>query len=265
MTMPYWSILLAVSLAFAAAERLRPWRRQPTLRQGFATDFAYLVFNGYLLALLLAPVAVRLAPVIDAAVVPVLGKAYVAGWPLWGQFLLAFFVVDLIQWGIHVLMHRVPALWIFHRVHHSVEDMDWLGSMRFHWLEIVVYRSLQYVPLLLLGFHWQVLAWLAAFATAMGHFNHANLRVDVGPLRYLLNHPAMHIWHHDVDPHGKHGCNFGINLSVWDWLFGTAYLPAGTEQPAALGFPGRSRFPGGFVGQQAIPFRRRSAATQIAP
>ena len=263
MTMPYWSILMAVSLSFAAAEYVRPWRRQPRLRRGFTTDLAYLVFNGHLLALLLAPAAVWAAPAIDAVVVPVLGKAHVAGWPLWGQFLLAFFVVDLIQWGIHVLMHRVPALWTFHRVHHSIEDMDWLGSMRFHWLEIVVYRSLQYVPLLLLGFHWQVLAWLAVFATVMGHFNHANLRVELGLLRYVINHSAMHIWHHDVDPHGRHGCNFGINLSLWDWLFGTAYLPAGAEQPATLGFPGRSRFPDGFLTQQVIPLRRQAAtATQ---
>ena len=51
--------------------------------------------------------------------------------------------VDFIQWGIHRLLHRVPFLWGFHKVHHSIIEMDWNGSMRFHWLEIVGYRSLQ--------------------------------------------------------------------------------------------------------------------------
>jgi sterol desaturase/sphingolipid hydroxylase (fatty acid hydroxylase superfamily) len=262
MTIPYWASLVVISLAFTIAERLWAWRDQPLLRRGLATDLIYVVFNGHFLALLLAPVAGRLAPEMDALVIPVLGDAHVAGWPWWGQFALAFFAIDLIQWGIHNLMHRVPWLWTVHRVHHSITEMDWLGSMRFHWLEIVVYRSLQYLPLLLFGFHWEVLAWLAVFSTAMGHFNHANLSVPLGPLRYLLNHPTMHIWHHDVDLHGSHGCNFGINLSLWDWVFGTAHVPQDAEQPESLGFRGRSRFPAGFLAQQAVPLTSRWLATR---
>ena len=257
MMMPYWAILIAVSIAFAAAERFRPWRAQALLRRGVATDLMYLGFNGHFLALLLAPLAGYTAPAMARWVVPLLGKEHVAGWPLWSQFVTAFFVLDLIQWGIHNLMHRVPQLWVIHRVHHSITDMDWLGSMRFHWLEIVVYKSLQYVPLLLFGFQWQVLSWLAVFSTIMGHFNHSNLKVPMGPLRYVLNHPTMHIWHHDVHLHGGYGCNLGINLSLWDWLFGTVYRPDELEQPATLGFSGLSQFPTGFFGQQGVPFSSR--------
>jgi sterol desaturase/sphingolipid hydroxylase (fatty acid hydroxylase superfamily) len=46
----------------------------------------------------------------------------------------------------------------------------------------------------------------------------------------------MHVWHHDVELHGKGGQNFGIVLSVWDWVFGTVYWPKDEEQPKALGF-----------------------------
>jgi sterol desaturase/sphingolipid hydroxylase (fatty acid hydroxylase superfamily) len=262
MMIPYWASLIAVSLVFVATEHFFPWRRQPLRRQGFGTDLLYLGFNGHLLAILLAPAAGQIAHGADSLVVPLLGKSHVAVWPLWAQFLLAFFAVDLIQWGVHNLMHRVPWLWSFHRVHHSILAMDWLGSMRFHWLEIVVYRSFQYVPLLLLGFHWQILAWLAVFSTAMGHFNHANLRVPMGPLRYLLNHPTMHIWHHDMALHGRAGCNFGINLSLWDWLFGTAYMPDEREQPGEIGFPGVARFPRRFWSQQVVPFSTWWAANR---
>jgi sterol desaturase/sphingolipid hydroxylase (fatty acid hydroxylase superfamily) len=253
MILPYWAALGFISLAFVVLERVWPWRAQAVFRRGILTDLIYLVFNGHVLALLLAHLAGWVTPTVDRWVVPVLGRGHAAGWPLWVQFLTAFFVVDLIQWGIHNLMHRVPQLWALHRVHHSISDMDWLGSMRFHWLEIVVYRTLQYLPLLLLGFNWQVFYWLAIFSTAMGHFNHSNLKVHLGPLKYLLNHPAMHIWHHDIDPHGPAGCNFAINLSLWDWLFGTVYQPVEVEQPEALGFTGLAEFPANFVSQQLVP------------
>ncbi len=252
MIIPYWVALLGLSLVFVFLERIKPWRRISQPRPEMVSDLLFLVFNGYFLALLLAPLAAKITPYIDHLVVPLLGKSHVAFWPLSIQFVLAFFLMDFIQWGIHNLMHRVPWLWSFHRVHHSIVDMDWLGSMRFHWFEVVVYRFLQYLPLLLLGFHWQVLAWLAVFSTLMGHFNHSNLKVRLGPLRFFLNHPAMHIWHHDLVPHGKYGCNFGINLSLWDWLFGTAFLPDNLEQPAKLGFQGVSRFPKGFFRRQIV-------------
>jgi sterol desaturase/sphingolipid hydroxylase (fatty acid hydroxylase superfamily) len=51
----------------------------------------------------------------------------------------------------------------------------------------------------------------------------------------------MHIWHHDVEMHLPYGQNFGIVLSVWDWLFGTAYMPAG--QPEKIGFKSDEKFP----------------------
>ncbi len=256
MGIPYWAYVVALSLLFVAAERLWPWRRQKLLRRGFGLDLVYLVFNGYVLALLLAPFSGRIEALVDRVVVPVMGRGHVAAWPWWAQFLLAFFAMDFIRWGVHVLMHRVPWLWSIHRVHHSIVEMDWIGNMRFHWVEVVVYKAAQYVPLLLLGFDWPVLFALDVFSTAMGHFNHANLKVTLGPLRYLLNHPTMHIWHHDRELHGQYGCNFGINLSLWDWLFGTAYAPADREQPAALGFPGLARFPAGFLAQLWRPLLR---------
>jgi sterol desaturase/sphingolipid hydroxylase (fatty acid hydroxylase superfamily) len=249
----YWVWLALISLAFVIIERLRPWRAQPLLRDGVGTDLAYLVFNGHILALLLAPIVVRLLPPIESVIVPYLGRAHASSLPLWAQVLIVFFAIDFIKWCVHVALHNFSFLWAFHRVHHSIVDMDWMGNMRFHWMEIVFYNSVLYLPTLLLGFDWRVVLGMAIFSTIMGHFNHSNLRIDVGPLKYLLNHPAMHIWHHDHVMHYRAGCNFGINLSLWDWIFRTAYMPKDVEQPTRLGFEGIEDFPKSFLTQQLVP------------
>lgn len=257
LSQPYWIYLIVISLAFVLIERIRPWRAQKVLRQSFDTDLLHLAFNGHFLALLLAPVAALITPHLSGLVVPLLGRAHLIEWPLWAQGIVAFFVVDFVKWCVHVTLHRVSFLWYFHRVHHSIVEMDWIGNMRFHWLEIVFYDGVLYLPLLLFGMDWRLLLVMALFSTVMGHFNHANLRVSLGPLKYLFNHPGMHIWHHDYELRYRFGCNFGINLSLWDWIFRTAYLPPGHGQPEKLGFPGIGSFPKSFLGQQLIPLKPR--------
>ncbi|MEM9073493.1 MAG: sterol desaturase family protein, partial [Myxococcota bacterium] len=83
---------------------------------------------------------------------------------------------------------------------------------------------------------------------------HANLRLPLGPLRYLLNSPQMHLWHHARVIPTRTGINFGLTLSVWDWVFGTAHWPD-DDADRALGFEGVDTFPSGFVGQLWRPFR----------
>jgi sterol desaturase/sphingolipid hydroxylase (fatty acid hydroxylase superfamily) len=57
---------------------------------------------------------------------------------------------------------------------------------------------------------------------AIGHLNHANLGWVP---RYIFNNPKMHIWHHSKEIPNKYGVNFGISLSIWDYLFNTNYIP----------------------------------------
>ena len=89
---------------------------------------------------------------------------------------------------------------------------------------------------------------------AIGHWNHANLDVDIGPFGYILNNPRMHIWHHAREIPGgrRYGVNFGISLSVWDYLFGTAVIP-GDGRDVALGFPELESFPKDFLSQAVYP------------
>jgi sterol desaturase/sphingolipid hydroxylase (fatty acid hydroxylase superfamily) len=94
---------------------------------------------------------------------------------------------------------------------------------------------------------------IAVVGTIIGHYNHSNLRVDLGPLKYVLNGPEMHQWHHVHPDAGPPDKNFAINLALWDWLFGTAFLPSGKQAPARLGFTGIELFPRSIALQEAWP------------
>jgi sterol desaturase/sphingolipid hydroxylase (fatty acid hydroxylase superfamily) len=266
--MTYWMWLLGISAVFLAAERL--WPRRPSqlmLRRGILDDLAYVVFNGHFLGLILAWLSGPLEHFLSVTSAhgginlhPHLAKT----WSLPVQFAVAFFIIDFAQWMIHNLMHRLPWLWEFHKVHHSIEELDWLGSMRFHWVEVVVYKSLQYPFLALLGFDYHVLFIIAVVSTFMGHFNHSNLRLNLGVAKFLFNGPQMHEWHHAHPDAGPANKNFAINLALWDWIFGTAYLPVAELPPANLGFSEMERFPRSMILQELWPVsvflqRRRRA------
>jgi len=252
----YAAWLAGLSIVFLLLERVRPRYDQPIFRRGITTDLFYLVFNGHFLGVGLAAITSPLITHLDAALVQfgIHGALYAgvaSDLPTWMQFIVALLAIDLLQWSIHNMLHRVPWLWEFHKVHHSIETMDWIGSLRFHWLEVVVYKSLTYPVLAWFGFDGGVLLGLAVVGTAIGHFNHANLTVSIGPLKYVLNHPAMHIWHHTHPDCGPPLRNFGINLSIWDWLFGTAHLPE--APPEHLAFDGIDGFPHTVPGQLVHP------------
>jgi sterol desaturase/sphingolipid hydroxylase (fatty acid hydroxylase superfamily) len=138
-------------------------------------------------------------------------------------------------------------------VHHSIVEMDWIGDWRFHWFEILVYNVLLYAPTALLGVSSEVALAVGVFDTLIGHFAHANLRCRIGWLKYLIDSPQMHIWHHSHPTCGPTNRNFALTLSVWDWLFGTADLP--NHDPTRLGFEGIERYPGVLPEPWWAPFR----------
>ena len=96
--------------------------------------------------------------------------------------------------------------------------MDWIGNFRFHWMEFIIYDTLKWVPLVLLGAKPGVLlgvgVGVGVVSTLVGHLNHTNTRFDWGPLRYVFNSPRMHLWHHDYMIHFKAGQNFGVITAV---------------------------------------------------
>ena len=175
-------------------------------------------------------------------------------WPIFAQLFLMFILADFIQWNVHRWLHKYPFLWQFHKLHHSVKEMGFAAHLRFHWMETIVYKSVQYIPLAMIGFGIDDFFIIHIIAIAVGHLNHANVSWDYGPLKYILNNPKMHIWHHAKKMPDEHptGMNFGLTLSIWDYIFKTAYIP-NEGRDIELGFPGDDKYPQDFVHQVVYP------------
>jgi sterol desaturase/sphingolipid hydroxylase (fatty acid hydroxylase superfamily) len=232
--LPYALVLVLSGFAIAAAERFWPLRRQPILRPGFSLDLCYIFLNTQIVGSL---IALWLSGLISSATLlrwrQAAGLETIENWPAAWQLFVLFLSKDFLQWSIHYAMHRIPVLWKFHRVHHSSETLDWLSNWRFHWVEILVYQTVLYLPANLAGFSPTATFACAVLSTVLGHFAHANLRWRLGPLKYIFNCPELHWWHHSDPALGHPNRNFAIGLSIWDWLFGTAY--ADPRPPAKLG------------------------------
>lgn len=270
LTRPHWGNylywLLGVSFAFFLLELLQPWRPdQPRFRQDFWLDAFYMVFNFFLFSLIIynaaSDVVVDLFnDLLRSFGIDNLVAVEVRSWPAWLQLLVLFVVRDFVQWNTHRLLHRVPWLWEFHKVHHSVRQMGFAAHLRYHWMETVVYRSLEYIPLAMIGFSITDFFIVHIFTLAVGHFNHSNWRLELGPLKYVFNNPQMHIWHHVKHlPEGRrYGINYGLTLSLWDYLFGTACIPE-DGRDIELGFPGVEEFPKTFIRQSLHGLARRGS------
>ncbi len=259
----YFWWLLGISVGVWVLELVFPWRRnQAVIREDFWLDGFYMFFNFFLFSLIgynaVSNVAVEaFSDFLGLFGIENLVAIQVASWPAWSQFLLLFVVADFIQWNVHRMLHHSPWLWEFHKVHHSVEEMGFAAHLRYHWMETVVYKSVQYIPLAMIGFGLDDFFILHLVTIVIGHLNHANVKITYGPLKYVLNNPVMHLWHHAKElPEGSHGVNYGISLSLWDYLFGTAYIPnENAHEP--LGFENLERFPKTFWNQLTYPWNKK--------
>lgn len=256
----YW--LIGVSAFFFLLEVVSPWRKnQPKFRKDFWLDFFYMFFNFFLFSLIVynaaSDVVVNFFNDALASIgITNLVAFEVMSWPMWAHLLLGFVVRDFVQWNIHRLLHRSDFLWEFHKVHHSVQQMGFAAHLRYHWMENVVYRSLEYIPLALIGIGLRDFFIIHIFTLAVGHFNHSNFKLNLGPLKYIFNNPQMHIWHHahDLPKERRYGVNFGLTLSIWDYLWGTDYIPY-DGRDIKLGFPGVEQFPKTFTSQNLHGFK----------
>ena len=245
----FWGLLI-ISLAVWGLEILFPWRKsQAIIRQDFWLDGFYMFFNFFIFSIaingfyslsVLAFSSWGIMPqslaLIDLSTLPA---------PL--SLLLFFVVLDFAQWGTHVILHRIPALWRFHQVHHSVKEMGFAAHFRYHWMENILYKPFKTLALMFLGGFEPEQAYIVHFvAITIGHLNHANVKITYGPFKYILNNPVMHLYHHAKSlPNGRFGVNFGISLSLWDYLFGFTHVPESSGN-VPLGYAGDDTMPKGF-------------------
>ena len=239
---------------------LFPWRKnQSFFRKDFWLDAFYMYFNFFIFTTIISGVYALISNAFSSVGIEMnsLSIIDIKALPTWIGLLIFFVLLDFVQWFTHVLLHKIPFFWQFHKLHHSVKEMGFAAHLRYHWMENILYKPFKTIAIMLLGGFEPTQAFMVHFvAITIGHLNHANLALDWGPLKYLLNNPVMHLYHHAKSlPKGRFGVNFGISLSVWDYLFNTSYVPKKNPH-LTLGFDGDENFPKDFLNQNLSGFNK---------
>ena len=253
--------LIALSVIFFVVERIAGRgrnREQPVFRRGWFTDVVYwfatiLLTKPFTRLLIFLPLSVLLLTQVTSLEALKLG-AYTGYGPLsrqpvWLQAIQIYLLVDLCGYWTHRLFHG-GNWWPFHAVHHSSEDLDWLGSLRVHPVNDLVNKLAQASPVLLMGYNPTVTLSTAPVLTFYAIFIHANVNWDFGPLRCVIATPVFHRWHHSRDCEAWDK-NFAGLLPFWDILFGTYYMPK-DRYPENFGIC--EPMPKGYLGQLVEPF-----------
>ena len=248
----FWGLLL-LSFMIWGLEIAFPWRKkQGVFRKDFWLDAFYMFFNFFLFSIAISGFYDLIQLFFSS--LGISNTRFVlldlSELPSGIQLLIFFVVLDFVQWTTHILLHKIPVFWKFHQIHHSVKEMGFAAHLRYHWMENLLYKPLKTFGVMILGGFEPEQAYIVHFiAITIGHLNHANIKLSWGPLKYILNNPIMHLYHHANDlPRGRFGVNFGISLSLWDYLFHTDHVPD-TNGEIKLGFPGDEKLSPNFINQ----------------
>jgi len=220
-------VFLGLFALFASLEALAPRRArsQPRSARWF-TNLSIVVLDTLALrALAIALPLLAIGAAVDAGRMG-WGLFNTLDWPLWLEVVLAILILDLAIWAQHLVTHKVPILWRFHRVHHADRDFDVTTALRFHPVEILASMMLKIGLVYLLGPAALAVLLFEIILNGTAMFNHSNLRLPLWldrAVRLVLVTPDMHRVHHSIHRH-EHDSNYGFALSVWDRIFRT-YRP----------------------------------------
>lgn len=154
----------------------------------------------------------------------------------------ALLLLDYTLYLWHILLHRMPALWRWHQVHHRDRDLDVSTALRFHAMELLWSVPWRAGQVLLIGADPATLRVWGQLTLAEVMFHHSNLRLPPALeilLRPLIVTPARHGLHHASDGQLQHA-NFSSGLAVWDDLHGTT-APSVPQERITIGLPAQDR------------------------
>ena len=224
-----WRLGVFVGLfaLFATLEALAPRRArsQPRSARWFTNLSIVVLATLALRALAIALPLLAVGAAVDAGRMG-WGLFNALDWPQWLEVVLAILILDLAIWAQHLVTHKVPILWRFHRVHHADRDFDVTTALRFHPVEILASMMLKIGLVYLLGPAALAVLLFEIILNGTAMFNHSNLRLPLWldrAVRLVLVTPDMHRVHHSIHRH-EHDSNYGFALSVWDRIFRT-YRP----------------------------------------
>jgi sterol desaturase/sphingolipid hydroxylase (fatty acid hydroxylase superfamily) len=258
--MAWWVVpvaMVAMSAVVILLEKLWPYDRgRRHVRPGLWVDLVeYGLIQSYVLGLIIDP----LVHWIDDAT-HLSSRGIVSGWPIWLQ--LGFFVLthDFYIYWFHRFQHKNRYLWRLHEAHHSAVDVDWIAGARSHPLEILINQTIEVGAMVLLGATPPIIIAKMLISAGWGMWIHANVGVRSGWLQKIINGPEMHRWHHSLT-FKDGGQNYATKFAFWDYLFGSAYLPA--HKPPGYGIS--NPFPKGYAAQVVYAFRRFDGSWPATP
>lgn len=242
--------LLCLALVFGPLEKAFPAKKQQRFfRPEWWTDLffflgQYLLWSGLVFAALYA-----LRDWMDV-IMPAGFRKAVAGQSWWLQALEMVLLSDLLVYWGHRFQHRIGFLWRFHSIHHSAEHLDWLAAHREHPVDTIYTMGLINLPAFALGFPLETLAGFIAFRGIWAIYIHSNVRLPLGPLRYLIGAPELHHWHHD---RARDAGNYANISPMMDVIFGTHHCA--DHEPESFGI--HEPIARSYLGQMLHPFRRK--------
>jgi len=268
----YWPFLLSTLLIGALAwhfgyaqlhaSGVATWRefRQRYLGKALwwhpsaRVDYRFYLVNAVLFPILMAPLLISdnaLAQWLDGmtGLLPAASSNLPPGIAIKIAYTLLFFIAyDFGRFVAHCLLHDVPVLWEFHKVHHSAEVLTPMTSFRAHPVDLAVmawgsalttgvmawlfhrFIDSSVGVYTFLGLH--VLFWIG---NLIGNLRHWQVWLSYGDkLNHWLISPAHHQLHHSAEP--QHwGCNRGFEIAVWDRLYGTLRVPSTQPETFKMG------------------------------
>jgi len=228
-------LLVVLVVVTGVCERIWPAERRPALARGHVQDACYLALHAIVVIPLMTLLSVGAASLIGghAGWIELRSTGH---WPGWLLVPLTIVAMDAANWLAHYADHRLGALWRFHALHHSQEELSVLTSFRAHPLMHTTGFLLATVPVVALMPARPIAPVLITIYVCIGTLQHANLRWTFGPAGRVLVSPAYHRLHHAPDI--QHA-NLGVVLTIWDVLAGRARFPARGDAAGPTGLDGR--------------------------
>jgi sterol desaturase/sphingolipid hydroxylase (fatty acid hydroxylase superfamily) len=219
------AVFLLLELLWAAQ------RKQPLAGKLF--NLHYLLYYMFMTVLIAGPLTVWVIQACKARF-PEAFSLFSLGavMPAPAYLVIYLLTYDFFYYWFHRSQHRYPALWRVHRLHHSDPYLNVTTAGRHHWLEEPLKVFVVALPLtVIFDTPPQVTGWVAMLAASWAFLIHANLRLRLGPLSWLLTTPQGHRIHHsNMAVHTDK--NFAAIFPIWDVLFGTYHAPKPDEFPA---------------------------------
>ena len=228
-------LLVVLVVATGICERIWPAERRPLLARGHVQDACFLALHAIVVIPLMTLLSVGAAALV-AGHAPWIELRPAAHWPGWLLIPLTIVAMDGANWLAHYADHRVDALWRFHALHHSQEELSVLTSFRAHPLMHTTGFLLATIPVVALMPARPIAPVLITIYVCIGTLQHANLRWRFGPVGRVIVSPAYHRRHHATD---NQGVNLGVVLTIWDVLAGRARFPARGDGVGRTGLDGR--------------------------